>query len=581
MNQGTSQEAGQYTLTDGSRVAVVGGGPAGSLFTYFLRAMAQRSGRDISVDVYEPKDFCNLGPGGCNMCGGIISESLVQMLATEGINLPPNVVQRGIDSYVLHTDVGTVRIDPPGQEKRIAAVHRGGGPRGSKRRTWGGFDAFLLELASSSGAALVPERVEDLEWQDGRPFIVTKKRREGPYDLAVLAIGVNNASLRLFEKLGLQSNTPKTTKTFICEIELGTEVIDMFMGSSMHVFLLNLPRLEFAALIPKGDYVTLALLGKDVDKELVASFLAAPEVKDCFPPGWQLSDDYCRCFPSINVAGGSKPFADRLVLIGDAGESRLYKDGIGGAYRTAKAAAKTVMFEGVSEADFRDYYLPVCRKLSRDNALGRLVFFATGIIQKLRFARRGMLSMSAREQQNHGRARRLSGVLWDTFTGSAPYQDVFARATHPLFLLGLLFEMVRAAIVKPVWDHHGGNAVIVSELGRIYHDGDIIVRQGEPGDCMYVIQSGRVRVLRESDGRQVPLTELAEGDFFGEMALFEKDVRSATVCAMGDVRVLTVDKKIFLRKIHEDPSLAFRIMTRMSGRIRTLNDELSRSKIAG
>ena len=75
-------------LDNGSRVAVIGGGPAGSFFTYFLFEMAERIGMELAVDIYEPRDFSNAGPQGCNMCGGILSESLVQLLATEGINLP-------------------------------------------------------------------------------------------------------------------------------------------------------------------------------------------------------------------------------------------------------------------------------------------------------------------------------------------------------------------------------------------------------------------------------------------------------------------------------------------------------------
>ena len=82
--------ASAYALDDGSRVAVVGGGAAGSLFSIFLLTLADRVGLDLHVDLFEPKDFfTQKGPTGCNMCGGIISESLVQMLATEGINLPP------------------------------------------------------------------------------------------------------------------------------------------------------------------------------------------------------------------------------------------------------------------------------------------------------------------------------------------------------------------------------------------------------------------------------------------------------------------------------------------------------------
>jgi CRP-like cAMP-binding protein len=116
----------------------------------------------------------------------------------------------------------------------------------------------------------------------------------------------------------------------------------------------------------------------------------------------------------------------------------------------------------------------------------------------------------------------------------------------------------------------------MGELGKVYGPGEIIFRQGEVGDCMYVILSGKVEVIQESEGRKLRLAELGEGDFFGEMALIEKEVRSATVRPMGEVRVITVDKRLFLRKIHDDPSLAFRIMQRMSQRIRDLNKEMMR-----
>jgi len=87
-------ETHSLQLEDGSRVAVVGGGPAGSFFAYFLLDMAGRAGLNLQVDIYEPRDFSRPGPPGCNMCAGIVSESLVQMLAAEGINLPEKVFAR-------------------------------------------------------------------------------------------------------------------------------------------------------------------------------------------------------------------------------------------------------------------------------------------------------------------------------------------------------------------------------------------------------------------------------------------------------------------------------------------------------
>jgi flavin-dependent dehydrogenase len=203
-------------LDNGSRVAVIGGGPAGSFFTYFLFEMAERIGMELDVDIYEPRDFTKAGPLGCNMCGGIISESLVQLLATEGINLPSTVVQRGIDSYVLHMDVGTVRIEPTHREKRIAAVHRGGGPRGIVESRWHSFDGHLLDLAKGRGAQVHHERVEGIDRDGGKPRITTKKGTSPGYDLLVGAVGVNTGALKLFEDMGAGYRAPGTTKTYIC-----------------------------------------------------------------------------------------------------------------------------------------------------------------------------------------------------------------------------------------------------------------------------------------------------------------------------------------------------------------------------
>ncbi len=115
-------------------------------------------------------------------------------------------------------------------------------------------------------------------------------------------------------------------------------------------------------------------------------------------------------------------------------------------------------------------------------------------------------------------------------------------------------------------------------LGKVYNDGDVIVRQEETGDCMYEILDGTVEVLREKNGKEVCLAVLSKGDFFGEMAIFEREVRSATVRAMGEVRAMTIDKKTLLRRISGDPSLAFRIVEKMANRIRELDIEIERLK---
>ncbi len=117
-----------------------------------------------------------------------------------------------------------------------------------------------------------------------------------------------------------------------------------------------------------------------------------------------------------------------------------------------------------------------------------------------------------------------------------------------------------------------------SGLGKVYHDGEVIIREGEVGHEMYVIQDGEVDILVEHEGEQRFLRKGRVGEFFGEMAIFDRAVRSATVRASGDVRVLTVDESTLLRRINEDPSLAFEMIKNLSNRIRELSSEIARLK---
>jgi len=113
-------------------------------------------------------------------------------------------------------------------------------------------------------------------------------------------------------------------------------------------------------------------------------------------------------------------------------------------------------------------------------------------------------------------------------------------------------------------------------LGKVYQDGEIITRQGDVGRVMYVIQKGKVDILVERDGQETLLRVAEEGEFLGEMAIFDHVVRSATLRAQGEVKILTIDKKNFLKRINVDPSLAFKIVQTMSQRVRELGDEVAR-----
>ncbi len=114
-------------------------------------------------------------------------------------------------------------------------------------------------------------------------------------------------------------------------------------------------------------------------------------------------------------------------------------------------------------------------------------------------------------------------------------------------------------------------------LGKIYRDGDVICRQGELGECMYMVSEGQAEIMVRSGDKEFCLGMLEAGDFFGEAELLEQGVRRATVRAVGAAIVMTIDKRTFLHQLHEDPSFAVKVIRRMAQYIQQLEHALIRS----
>lgn len=112
------------------------------------------------------------------------------------------------------------------------------------------------------------------------------------------------------------------------------------------------------------------------------------------------------------------------------------------------------------------------------------------------------------------------------------------------------------------------------KLGKVYADGEAVVTQGDVGAQMFVIQSGTVEVVRSSGNGESRVAELTNGDFFGEMSLFDGEVRAATVRAVGETRILSIDKRSLLKRISEDPLLAVNLIKSLSQKLRAANERL-------
>ena len=108
---------------------------------------------------------------------------------------------------------------------------------------------------------------------------------------------------------------------------------------------------------------------------------------------------------------------------------------------------------------------------------------------------------------------------------------------------------------------------------RTFSAGESILQEDEPGDLFFVILSGQVKVFVDSEhGREVVLTHLKAGDFFGEMALFDNDARSASVSALDPSELVVLRRQDFLEVLKDEFPIARRILSTLSARLRQAND---------
>ena len=435
-------------LTNGAKIAVIGGGPAGSFFSIFASRLAQELGKRLNITIYERKDFHNQGAAGCNMCAGVISESLVQLLALEGINLPEFVVQKGIVSYYFHTQHGKAEIKSSRiQQRGIATIFRGGGPKGNTEKDIQSFDDFLLNKAAECGVQIKHVLVNEVRMQGDKPVLYSGKTVLQDCELLVGASGVKSETGKMYEKLGIGYKAPSTIKAMQSEIELGNHWITKHFGHSIHIFLLQIPGIKFASVIPKGNFITVSILVKEPDKGYVETFLDHPVMKKMLPQNFKLPERFCHCFPKISIKAAKVPFADRIVFVGDAGSTRLFKDGIGSAYFTSKSAAHTALLYGVGGRDFREHYFPVCKALNRDNLFGRSLFYINDLISVSPLLNKSHFRMIQWEQKGLHKETPCSNILWDMFTGSRFYKDILVKSLNPLPVIRLL-SAVCASYVK-------------------------------------------------------------------------------------------------------------------------------------
>lgn len=113
---------------------------------------------------------------------------------------------------------------------------------------------------------------------------------------------------------------------------------------------------------------------------------------------------------------------------------------------------------------------------------------------------------------------------------------------------------------------------------RFVPEGTLIMRQGEEGNCAYLLQSGTVRVYTENAGKRVDLAKLTAGEIFGEMALIFDEKRSASVKAVEDCNLIILTRQTLKQKLERSDPTVRAIVTMLTQRIITANNEVVNKK---
>lgn len=109
-------------------------------------------------------------------------------------------------------------------------------------------------------------------------------------------------------------------------------------------------------------------------------------------------------------------------------------------------------------------------------------------------------------------------------------------------------------------------------FGCEYRSGETVFRQGDPGHTMYIIQAGSVEVSQRKDGREFMIAIRGKGDFFGEMALLQNDMRSTTATAISRTRLIPLTKDIVTDLLKRDPYMSFNLLRKLIQRIQRAHD---------
>ncbi len=409
-------------LASGATVVVIGGGPAGVAAAIALRRGARESGRSLRVVLVEGKRFAD--EQHYNQCVGVLSPPVVS-LVEQGLEVPfpRHLTQKTVCEYVLHTARRSIVLGGEAEPSLVL------------RRVQ--FDGYMLEAARERGVEVVNARATDVELGADRAEVFTES---GSLEAAVVvgAFGVDEGTAALFART-TGYRPPATISSVVTKLHPGEELLARF-GERIHAFLPAPLPIEFGAITPKGNHLTINIAGARVGSALMEAFLGVPEVRKTllgYDGSAELDERGSRCYKGRFPCGLARRYTgDRFLMIGDAaGLVRAFKGkGVTSAVQTGIRAARVLLDQGIGADALGAFHL-ANQDIESDIPFGRAMRRVTLVASRL-----GLMDrvLPAAEQDP-----KLRQALFEAVSAQRPYREVARKVLSPRALLAVLAAMLR------------------------------------------------------------------------------------------------------------------------------------------